>query len=717
MSSVKIANVESHRYGTTLTAPGHNFVTGAQILVEGVSGLETETFIVDDVVGSKFSIRRNICVDIASMDPETSIVQTTCPHRIGNTAACVVLQAFDTVAQVHVKQNYEIGEIVDDCSLRLGSWCDVSKVVLPASLSANLSRGTLSCERCSVVVERSVSAVPGVATLVNRPLMSKDSCLRDWRGGLRARAIDVPQATQPATQQLRATTPDISLLHVGQAGWNLCNGIFHRSTMGFQNGPLLSIVYSEELSMWCLLADVLPLHPLLCQRRALNLPDWDGPQLLYVRRDLSLLGRWEPVIGPAPGPLVEVYKETRIVQVSSNQLSPILEPTAGSSVLDFLLNYTEADWRGGLCHGSVWGLSALEAMLLALELWSQMHACAAVCRPWQEALKPHRSLKQICRHALQLPLELGSNLPVPPILAAVIAIATFTSLWREQHLVIQKFSQPAFRRYVWPARVSRIELASELPSDEDGSSDGPTAAVLDRYAGIFSSLLQQALKDLPLAWTTTPGTAGMATDGDGHRFACCDLLEGIAEQEGPVGLFGMDSEGAIEFWSAEGVKLLPHSDSVLQTLASSGFTLASRSHGWLCQRVEPQPRGPHETEPSFLCPICAGDGKRCLGASQVAGAQKLELCDPAGTKIELQIEMTLLPFFATSKDLSLVHKILPFLLMSVDSSLQPLLQQLVGELEAQALLSHQGSAEARDSDDTSSGGQGQVALSESRESA
>ena len=27
----------------------------------------------------------------------------------------------------------------------------------------------------------------------------------------------------------------------------------------------------------------------------------------------------------------------------------------------------------------------------------------------------------------QLPLELGSNLPVPPILAAVIAIATFTS--------------------------------------------------------------------------------------------------------------------------------------------------------------------------------------------------------------------------------------------------------------------------------------------------
>ncbi|CAE7856878.1 abcF2 [Symbiodinium microadriaticum] len=704
MSSVKVTKVETHRYGTTLTAPGHNFATGAQILVEGVSGLEEDTFIVDDVVGSKFSILRNICVDIASMDPDTSIVQTTCPHRIGNSAACVVLQAFDTVAQVHVRHIYEIGEIVDDRSLRLGFWCDVSRVVLPASLSASLSRGTLSCERCSVVVERSGSAVPGVATLVIRPHRSKDSCLRDWRCGLCARAIDVPGATQ----LLRPATPDISLLHVGQAGWNQCNGIFHRSTKGFQNGPLLSIVYSEELSMWCLLADVLPLHPLLCQRRALNLPDWDGPQLLYVRRGpLGLLGRWEPVIGPAPGPLVEVYKETRIVQASSNQLSPILDPTLGSSVLDLLLNYTEADWRGGLCHGSVWGLSPLEAMLLALELWSQMNACAAVCRHWQEALKPHRSLKQICWHALQLPPELGPNLPVPPILAAVIAIATFTSLWREQHLVMQKFSQPAFRRYVWPARVSRIELASELPSDEDGSLDGPTAAVLNRYAGVFSSLLQQVLKDLPLPWTTTPGTAGVAADGDGHRFACCDLLDGFAEQEGPVGFLGMDSDGAIELWSSEGVKLLPHADSVLQTLASSGLNPVSRSYGWLCHRVEP-PRGLPETELSFMCPTCA-EGKRCLGASQVAGANKLELRDPAGTKIELQIEVTLLPFFATSKDPSLVHKLLPFLLMSVDSSLQPLLQQLVGELEALSLPSHQKNSDS----DTSS--EGQVAFSESRE--
>ena len=58
---------------------------------------------------------------------------------------------------------------------------------------------------------------------------------------------------------------------------------------------------AKNCRLWCLLADVLPLHPLLCQRRALNLPDWMA-QLLYVRRDLSLLGRWEPVIGPAPGP-------------------------------------------------------------------------------------------------------------------------------------------------------------------------------------------------------------------------------------------------------------------------------------------------------------------------------------------------------------------------------------------------------------------------------
>ena len=117
--------------------------------------------------------------------------------------------------------------------------------------------------------------------------------------------------------------------------------------------------------------------------------------------------------------------------------------------------------------------------------------------------------------------------------------------------------------------------------------------------------------------------------------------------------------------------------------------------------------------PRLSFPLCVqpcAEGKRCLGASQVAGANKLELRDPAGTKIELQIEVTLLPFFATSKDPSLVHKLLPFLLMSVDSSLQPLLQQLVGELEALSLPSHQKNSDS----DTSS--EGQVAFSESRES-
>lgn len=41
-------------------------------------------------------------------------------------------------------------------------------------------------------------------------------------------------------------------------------------------------------------------------------------------------------------------------------------------VLDILFNYLDADWRGGIEHGNVWGLSAVEAMLVALRLWSFM---------------------------------------------------------------------------------------------------------------------------------------------------------------------------------------------------------------------------------------------------------------------------------------------------------------------------------------------------------
>ena len=87
-SPVKVAKVECSRFGTTLTAPGHGLATGAQILLEGLPELEVDTFTVDDVSGSKFSIRRNICVDIASIDPSSSIVQTKSPHRIGELALC-----------------------------------------------------------------------------------------------------------------------------------------------------------------------------------------------------------------------------------------------------------------------------------------------------------------------------------------------------------------------------------------------------------------------------------------------------------------------------------------------------------------------------------------------------------------------------------------------------------------------------------------------------
>ena len=107
-------------------------------------------------------------------------------------------------------------------------------------------------------------------------------------------------------------------------------------------------------------ADVVPLHPLLCQRRLLDLEDWDGLQLLSGARVLWVAGSPWSALGQggmleegsqcssSDRPLVHVFKETRIVQASSNQPSLLLKASVGSSILDCLLNYTVADWRGGM---------------------------------------------------------------------------------------------------------------------------------------------------------------------------------------------------------------------------------------------------------------------------------------------------------------------------------------------------------------------------------
>ena len=134
----------------------------------------------------------------------------------------------------------------------------------------------------------------------------------------------------------------------------------------------------DDFKAWCLLAEVAPLYPLCEQRMYLELDETaQAPQLLYIRHSSSVVGQWEPVIGPAPGPEVTVYKEV-FVQLSDcsaashvSHVSPLLNEV-GSMVLDLLFNYTQADWSGGIRHGNVWGLSAVEAMLVAVRLWRFM---------------------------------------------------------------------------------------------------------------------------------------------------------------------------------------------------------------------------------------------------------------------------------------------------------------------------------------------------------
>ena len=127
-----------------------------------------------------------------------------------------MLRACDVDVQLHVKRTYEIGEIIDDCSLRLELWPDERRSVVPASLSASLAHGTLSCEYCSVTLaEGPKTGIAMGASLVSRPRRSKDSCLREWRAALQARLIDVPQKPQGMPKGVPPAQPDAQLLHVG----------------------------------------------------------------------------------------------------------------------------------------------------------------------------------------------------------------------------------------------------------------------------------------------------------------------------------------------------------------------------------------------------------------------------------------------------------------------------------------------------------------------
>eukprot|EP00438_Fugacium_kawagutii_P005516 Skav227060 [mRNA] locus=scaffold72:938318:942724:- [translate_table: standard] len=98
--------------------------------VTGISELlETEIFCVDRCSGHSFSLCRDICVEVASIDAENSIIRTKQPHQISDNLGGIELRGIDKNKDT-VKRTYHIQSIVDSCSLRLESWCKDTRVTL-----------------------------------------------------------------------------------------------------------------------------------------------------------------------------------------------------------------------------------------------------------------------------------------------------------------------------------------------------------------------------------------------------------------------------------------------------------------------------------------------------------------------------------------------------------------------------------------------------------
>ncbi|CAK9047081.1 cAMP-dependent protein kinase regulatory subunit [Durusdinium trenchii] len=624
--TVRVVKVECSKYSTTLTAPGHCLPIGSQIRVTGVPELETERLIVDHIKGNTFTICRNVSVEIAQVDVANSIVRTQRPHQISDTYYGVKLRV-----ESGVSSTYHIAEIIDDVSLRLEDYCKARKGFVPAKLPSDLT-GTLSREHCSVVLPEACSGIGGLVSLMCQPPWPDGTCIREWRAALRA-ARTCGKVLLEDRCLLGPEIPEMPLLQVGQSGWDGCKGTFHRTGhLQYKLEPgLVSIEYIHELG-WCLLAEVLPLYPLDEQRLYLGLDDWDGPQLLYVCQDSNVLGRWEPVIGPAPG--------------------------IGSMVLDTLFNFTSADWRGGIRNGNVWGLSAVEAMLEALQLWHHLKACCAACRAWREALQPFGNLTKICHHALHIDPQLKiSNLPSHQDIVRAIMFAAST--WNNG-LVIT--NSPDFLGRAWPAVVSKIRLTSEMGEGEDEFLYGPTPALLNKHADAFLQAVRQMLYGIPLPWQTRPDTRGLITMASGQRFAECDLLEMVRPEQRITLYISTNEDGHLQFLSLDGVPLLLHTH--IDSLVQRGLRPVSSTRRWTSSRVKPrepkEPCGfPYCGKLSIPCHFCERDkeGRTRLGASQLAGGQTIDFVDMNGAKITLEIDVKVLPFFATSKDPSLIPQL------------------------------------------------------------
>ncbi|CAE7269193.1 abcF2 [Symbiodinium sp. CCMP2592] len=659
-AAVRIAKVECSKYSTTLAAASHGFPAGARIKVEGLPELQRETFIVNRSTHGRFSIWRNVCVEIASVDPSESIVRTTSPHKISNYMKNVTLHVFDTDIHLLVEKVFNVEEVVDDSSLRLKAWCGDHKTWYPAKLSANWAGGSLSMKHCDVVLPQSQCTGSGVATLACRPPVSEELCIHDWHEALRAVRGCVSKEVPPVT---RPVLPGSSLLHVQYCGWDHCIGVFQRtSEMKFDLGPLVSIIYVDQLKLWCLLADVEAVHP-LCERRwSLGLSNFDGPQLLYVRKDASPLGRWEPVIGPGPGPLVSIYKEVSIVQPASRQTSMLMHPSS-CSVLDMLLNYTHADWRGGRLENNVWGLSSLEGILTAVSLWRELRVCSAVCQSWQAALKPFASLTRMCYHALRIPQ--GINLPMPSLQDIVQAIVLSANTWMHG---LHMIHLPIFLDHAWPARVSSVELSAEMGNGEEHFMSGPTAQTINKHAAAASQVAQQILRGVPLPWKVRPYTTKSETR-DGRRHAGCELLdfhhEHAPEKSAAEVFVHADTDGHMQLGQLDGTELLPHSTDALGPLINQGLSVSRVTRRWASTYHQPRADGepcgfPFCRKLSFPCHVCSMDkeGRTRLGASQLSSGYVLHFLTADAAEITLEISVDLIPFFATSKDPSLVEQLL-----------------------------------------------------------
>eukprot|EP00438_Fugacium_kawagutii_P005515 Skav227059 [mRNA] locus=scaffold72:918234:929362:- [translate_table: standard] len=500
--------------------------------------------------------------------------------------------------------------------------------------------------------------VAGLASLVG---VEKIQPLHEWQTAIKA-ARTAGKIPSSAEDFDRAETPQATALQVGQCGWSDCHGIFHRNgPLQFNLGPgLLSIVYVEALKAWCLLAEVAPLYPLREQRLYLGLDEGShGAQLLYIRRSSCVLGQWEPVIGPAPGPEVTIYKEVAVrqvdLQVRTAQTSVIsVASGVGSMVLDILFNFFDADWRGGIEHGNVWGLSAVEAML----------DCSAVCRSWNNALLPFNNLKKICYHALQI--KSPTKLKLPTVPDAMMAIMCAGCCWNNG---LKITDSSAFQGRAWPAYVSEVRLLSEMGEDEDHFLCGETPALLNKLAGTFLQVMRQMLHGIQLAWKTKPSALGMITTSNGKRFASCDLLDFVRVERQCHAFMETDSEGHMKLFSHDGVELLPHRWNILEPLLSKGLRLESAVRRWTSTRLEP--RGPGEPcgfpfcqKLDIPCHICANDlqGRTRLGASQLSGGYTMEFREDAQLqaaprRIILEMDVKLIPFFATSQDFSLVRQL------------------------------------------------------------